>query len=312
MRSAAVLGWLLVVSGGCDTLTAATGGIGQLADTAGQAKDQADKGKDETAKAKKDKKDKGGGAGSAPAEDEDGDRLHAKDAPLNTAIDDKVDFKKGDQYDWRKVSLGGKPGIATFELHWDDEKSNIDIDIFNKFGDSIGKSPPRLEGQQVKKILVQIDEPGIYYLRVSAPTKADASIYTVAIKWKGPPGPPLVAAAPPATPAPAAAGGAPAAPAAPAVPAVPLAFALDPSKLVGSIVQYHREGSMLVLYLDKGSGGKLREGMSGNILEGPEGDKLLDGGTFTIAQVIDGTKSIAHSNYVKQPGKNKRIVVNLK
>ncbi len=93
---------------------------------------------------------------------------------------------------------------------------------------------------------------------------------------------------------------------------MPLAFALDPSKLVGSIVQYHREGSMLVLYLDKGSGGKLREGMSGNILEGPEGDKLLDGGTFTIAQVIDGTKSIAHSNYVKQPGKNKRIVVNLK
>jgi hypothetical protein len=297
---------------GCDTLTSAQSGVGQLADTAGQAKDQADKGKDETAKAKadKDKKKNGGGGAAAPAEDEDGDRLHAKDAPLNTPIDDKVDFSHGDRYDWRKVILGGKPGIATFELHWDEESANIDLDIYNKFGDPIGKSPPKLEGQQVKKILVQIDEPGVYYLRVSAPTKKDASIYTVAIKWKGPGGPPPVAATPAAPATPAAAGGSGGG--APAAPAAPLAFAADPSKLLGSIVQYHREGGTLVLYLDRGSQAKLREGMSGNILDGPEGDKLLDGGTFTISQVIDGNKSIAHSSYAKQPGKNKRIVVNLK
>jgi hypothetical protein len=92
----------------------------------------------------------------------------------------------------------------------------------------------------------------------------------------------------------------------------PVPLASDPTKLLASIVQLHREGSTLVLYLDKGSSAKVREGMTGQILDGPDGDKLLDGATFSVTQVIDGSKSIAQSSYAKPTGKNKRVVLNLK
>ena len=69
----------------------------------------------------------------------------------------------------------------------------------------------------------------------------------------------------------------------------------------------------MTLYLDKGSSDQLRAGMMGTILDGPEGDKPFEGGSFSIAQVIGGSKSIAKSTTLqKSLGKNKRIVVNLK
>ena len=46
-----------------------------------------------------------------------------------------------------------------------------------------------------------------------------------------------------------------------------------------------REGSTVTLYLDKGSSDQLRAGMMGTILDGPEGDKPFEGGSFSIAQV---------------------------
>ncbi len=53
--------------------------------------------------------------------------------------------------------------------------------------------------------------------------------------------------------------------------------------------------------------------MTGTILEGPEGDKPFEGGSFSIAQVVGSSKSIAKSSTLQKPiGKNKRIVVNLK
>ena len=60
------------------------------------------------------------------------------------------------------------------------------IDVFDKFGVNIGKSPRRIEGQSSKKVLLRIDDPGLYYVRVSGPTKADSSIYTMMVKYNGP------------------------------------------------------------------------------------------------------------------------------
>ena len=51
--------------------------------------------------------------------------------------------------------------------------------------------------------------------------------------------------------------------------------------------------------------------MTGNLLEGPEGDKMVDGGAFTISQVLDGTKAIGKSFMKNPPGKNKRVVIHL-
>jgi hypothetical protein len=69
----------------------------------------------------------------------------------------------------------------------------------------------------------------------------------------------------------------------------------------------------VTLYLDKGSSDKLHAGMTGTVLDGPDGDKPFEGGSFSIAQVIGGSKSIAKSSTLSKPlGKNKRIVINLK
>jgi hypothetical protein len=313
MRIAMWLGGTLFVLGwcGCAGLTAATEGVGKVGETAGKAKGEADKGKEEAAKGKGGDK-KGGGGGEE--EDDDGNRLVAKDAQINTPIDDKVNFKKGDKADWRKVQLAGRAGIATFEVHWDEEASNIDIDVFDKFGTNIGKSPPKLEGQQVKKVLVQIDELGQYYFRISAPSAKDGSIYTAQVKWKGPavPLPPPAAAkaedkpgtSPPPPP--------PGPPGPPAPPPPPTALAQDPTKLLANIVTAYKEGSTWVWYIDKGASARVRVGMSGQVLEGPEGDKPLDGATFSITQVIDDNKAIARSTFAKPLGKNKRVVMNLK
>jgi hypothetical protein len=305
----------MFVMSGCAALTSAKSTADSAKGTADDAKSQKDSAtatvKDEKGKAK-------GGDGAAGGEAPAGaTRLEASDAPTNTPISDKIDFKKGKINDWRKFALVGKPGYATFILHWDEETANLDLDVYDSFGTKIGKSPPRLEGQSERKILLRVTDAGTYYVKVSGPTKADNSIYTMEVKWAGAPPPPKPDATvqvqvqqaqqpppqpgqvvpPPGTPAPCPAG----------------QVCLDPNKVYGSIVQMVRENGGVTLYLDKGSSDKLHAGMQGTILDGPDGDKPFEGGSFAITQVVDSGKSIARSTTLqKSLGKNRRISVNLK
>lgn len=304
--------FLLGALGGCAALQSAKGG----ADAAKGAADDAKSQKDSATAAVKDEKDKakGGGGGGGGDSAAGATRLEATEAQINTPISDKIDVKKGKQNDWRKFQLLGRPGWATFELFWDEPSANLDIDVYNQFGVNIGRSPRRIEGQSQKKVLLKISDPGLYYVRISGPSKTDSSIYTMEVKWSGPPAPRPVAQAAPA-PAPAPSGQPVAAPPAPApcppgqtCPTVP-----DPNKVYGTIVSALRDGSSTVLYLDKGSSDQLRVGLQGTVLEGPEGDKPLDGGSFSITRIVDGSKSIAKSVTLQKPiGKNKRVVINLK
>jgi hypothetical protein len=296
---------------GCAALTSAKG----TADSAKGAADDAKSQKDSTTAAVKDEKGKKGGdaAGGGPA---GATRLEATDAPTNTPISDKIDFKKNKINDWRKFELVGKAGYASFILHWDEESANLDIDVYDSFGTKIGKSPPRLEGQSERKILLRISDPGTYYVKVSGPTKVDNSIYTMEVKWAGAPKPPVADGPPPPPPQP---NGNPPPPqpngvvAGQPAPCPPGQTCVDPNKVYGTIVQMVRENGGVTLYLDKGTSDKLRAGMTGTVLDGPEGDKPFEGGSFSISQVVDSGKSIAKSSTLqKSLGKNRRIVVNLK
>jgi hypothetical protein len=304
----ALLAGCAAAAGAQDTASQTKGGLdstkGMIDDTKGQVQAEKDK------KAKADEEKRKLESGEA---DEDGSRLKAKEAPINQAIDDSVDFKKYDRNDWRKFQLEGKAGILTVELHWDDEKSNIDVDVYDTDGVNVGKSPPKLEGQQHKRVLVEVPQPGLYYVRISAPTDKDASIYTLRVKWGGKSklSPPVVAQTPPATPPATPPGTPPPPPGTPPPPAAPVPFASDPTKVLGKIVTAYKEGSTWTLLLDQGSGKKIRAGMSGSVLDGPDGDKLLDGATFTITNVMASNKSEAHAGLSKPLGKNNRFVVNL-
>ena len=247
---------------------------------------------------------KGSKGGDEEPDGEDDDRLKAKDSQINTPLNDKVNNKKGDKDDWRRFQLLGRPGVATFELFWDEESSNLDLDVYDQFGVNIGKSPPRLDGQSSKRILVQIRQTGTYYVRVRAPTEKDRSIYTLNVRWAGPPAA-IAAPTPEHTPP-------PTNPTNPTTPTGPPSPLTDPNKLLASIISAYRDGPGWVLYLDKGSSAKVHQGMSGMILEGGEGDKYLERGDFTISQVVDGGRSIARTALNRPPGKNKRVLINLR
>jgi hypothetical protein len=83
------------------------------------------------------------------------------------------------------------------------------------------------------------------------------------------------------------------------------------AKIVGS----YRDGDgSMVLYLDRGSGQKLKPGMKGHVLQGADGDNLLDGGEFKIHQIVDSTKCIAKIpkfGLASLGAKNTRAVIHL-
>lgn len=318
--SMGLAGGLAVVfaSSGCAAVQGATSAVGETnstvtgaADAAKQSKEIADAGKNGV----KDATGKGGAKGGAGGKDADGDgtRLTAKEAKVNEAITDDVDAKT-DAADWRVFDLAGKPGFLTVELHWDEASADLSVDVYNSFGENVASSP---KGPGTgRKVLTQVDQPGKYYVRITA--NKGASVYTFMAKWAGGGGaaPSAPAPTPPPVaggqiPNPAVPGGAPGAPGAPAAPGgAPVPAADDPMHPRAKILQSYREGSDLVLYIDKGSASNIKAGMTGIILEGADGDKPLDGGTFRITKVVDSTKSIGKAT-VSKIGKNTRCVINL-
>jgi hypothetical protein len=64
----------------------------------------------------------------------------------------------------------------------------------------------------------------------------------------------------------------------------------------------------VIVHLDKGSEAKLKAGMKGFILQGREGDTILEGGEFTITEVLDDDHCVAKTS-LRRIGKNNRCVI---
>ena len=216
---------------------------------------------------------------------------------------DEVSFDKQDMTDWKSVALKGPPGLLTVELRWDDDRSDMNIDLFDGAGQPIGNSPGPLPGAQAKKVAAQIDQPGIYYLRVTAPKAHDGSIYTLIAHWfeghalttQATVESPTIAVSPD--------GGAP-----------PIAADSAPSSyddgggVEGRMVEVYREGEATFLNLDKGSSAGVQVGQTGAILDGRSGEDALPGGSFVITKVVSATRSIAKTSLVSV-GRNSRVVI---
>lgn len=346
VRRAATIGWafasLATANIGCAAFDATKAGVttatSTVSDTKGMVSGvegtaQGIKGDVDTKKKQIDelrgKKD--GGGGGDP--DSDGKRSQAKEAKPNEPITDNLDPPKGDAVDWRYFDLGGKAGRLVVEIHWDDESAILNLDVFDSLGANIATSAGK-EGVQALRTISQIDQPQRIYVKVAA--AKGSTDYTFVVKWAGgpaavaggggggggnvpPPSPP-----PPPPPAPVNGGGGgqvpnpiannagppPVGGMPPAVGAGPVAPpADDPTHPRAKIVQSYREGSDLILYLDKGSASQIKSGMTGAILEG-DTEKLLDGGLIRISKVVDATHSIAKASITKV-GKNTKVVINL-
>src|SRR4051812_27629843 len=120
-------------------------------------------------------------------------RSTANKLDLNKPHTDEVNYQQQDKTDWYEVELKGQAGVLTTLINWDNANSDVNIDVFDAFGAQIAASPVRGKGEKQKKLFTQIDKAGTYYIRVTAPSKVDGTVYTMEAQWQEP----AVAVAPP-------------------------------------------------------------------------------------------------------------------
>src|SRR6478735_5443640 len=99
----------------------------------------------------------------------DAKRSSAQMLDVNKPKTDEVNFGNQDRTDWFQVELKGKAGVLTTLINWDNADSDVNIDVFDAFGAQIAASPGRGKGEKQKKLFTQIDKPGTYFVRVTAP-----------------------------------------------------------------------------------------------------------------------------------------------
>ena len=211
--------------------------------------------------------------------------------------------------DWKKVELKGKPAILNVKLVWQTATSDLNVDLYNAKLEQLAASPAPAPGKTGKDLAWDVTELGVYYIRIQAAKRGDASVYTVTADWQGEEAPPPLP--PPDVPLPP-----------PVVevkkphvhhdPTAPKVKRVHPdSGVQGRIVSAYKEGSSMVLHIDKGSQAGIKVGDVGTILEGPSGADALAGGTFEVTQVIDENHCVAKTS-LKSVGRNTRVAINTK
>lgn len=238
-------------------------------------------------------------------------RSSAQKLDTNKPHTDEVSYANQDKTDWYEVELKGKPQqpVLTTIINWDNANSDVNVDVFDAFGAQIAASPVRGKGEKQKTLYVPIPQPGTYYIRVTAPTKADGTVYTMEAQWQEPtavavaPPPPREEPAPPPEEKPKSPKHGP---------REPHEVREKPAgeSIQARVVSSFREGGSLMMYIDKGSAAGIKQGDSGMVLQGSGGEDPLDGGTFRVVKVIDANKCVGASS-LHSLGKNNRVAITL-
>lgn len=235
-------------------------------------------------------------------------RSGAQILDVNKPHTDEINYQGQDKTDWYRVELHGKPNVLTTKINWDNDASDVRIDVYDEFGQEIAASPVRDKGTKQKKLLTQIDKPGIYFIRVTAPSKVDGTVYTMEAEWEEPP--PVVQAPPPPPPP------------AEVVEEKPTKRRHEPREprepkekptgetVQARVVQAYHEGNALLLNIDKGSAAGIHTGNSGIVLQGAAGEDAVDGGDFKIVKVLDANHSVGSAT-LRSLGKNNRVAITL-
>ena len=235
-------------------------------------------------------------------------RSGAQVLDVNKPHTDEISYQGQDKTDWYRVELHGKPNVLTTKINWDNDASDVRIDVYDEFGQEIAASPVRDKGTKAKKLLTQIDKPGIYFIRVTAPTKTDGTVYTMEAEWDEPP-PVVIQPPPPPPPQPEVVEEKPHKHHEPREPREPREKPTGET-VQARVVNAYREGNALLLNIDKGSAAGIHVGCTGNILQGAAGEDALDGGEFKIIKVLDANKSVGSAT-LRSLNKNNRVAITL-
>lgn len=239
----------------------------------------------------------------------DGNRSGARAILPNTTITDDVSYRGLDRSDWYSIRLEGKPGIFTVDIKWDSAGSDLIVDVFDENGTNLTATPTRRKQETDKRLLTQIEKPGLYYVRVQAAGEKDATAYLLKPQWEEP----KHAVAPPPPPPPKKEEPKPVkhveeTPTPPPPP--PPQAELDgvQARIVSS---YKEEGSpQVMLQIDKGSSAGVKVGTTGVVLEGSSGEHPMSGSDFTVVKIIDAGKCVAKTK-LKSVGRNNRVLLQI-
>lgn len=235
----------------------------------------------------------------------DAKRGGAKLMYINRAETDSVSWPKLLRTKWKRIDIQnpGTQNILDCELHIDNTGADINMDVFNSLGTQIGFSPGPAPNK-LKKLAVQIDDLGTFFVRIQAAQPKDESDFSVTCAWEEQQQ--VAQVEPPKK-------GHPPRPRQPR-PEAPKEETLEEKAEKGTegrIIQSYREGDKTILNMDKGTAAGVRSGTEGTVLAGKSGREPLAGGTFKVVKVLDDGHCVAESG-VKSIGRNNRIVLFLK
>jgi hypothetical protein len=108
-------------------------------------------------------------------------RINATKLELDTVADDTVDAREGDATDWRVLELD-RTGLLDIELHWDNDKANLSLELFDEIGKRLASG--EVVGGKGRTIQFPVKAKGQYYVRVEAARDNDASPYSVKALFK--------------------------------------------------------------------------------------------------------------------------------
>lgn len=231
----------------------------------------------------------------------DAKRGGAKPMLVNRAETDSASWPKLSRTKWKLIEIQnpGTKNTLDCELHIDRTSADINIDLFNSLGTQVGFSPGPAPNQ-MKKLAVQIEELGTYFVRIQAAQPKDESDFSVFCAWDEqaltPDEPPRDITKP-------------SHPSKRPLPSREQTFEEKTEKgTEGRITQSYREGDKTMFNLDKGTAAGVRVGTQGTILVGKSGRQPLTGGSFKVVKILDDGHSVAESS-VESLGRSNRIVL---
>jgi hypothetical protein len=231
----------------------------------------------------------------------DAKRGGAKLMYVNKAETDSVSWPKLLRTKWKRIDIQvpGVQNILDCELRIDNTGADINIDVFNSLGTQIGFSPGPAPNK-LKKLAVQIDELGTYFVRMQAAQPKDESDWSVICAWEE-------QTAPPDPTAPNKPHGKRPKDRSPVAKVETFQDKVD-NGTEGRILSNFRDGGGMTLIIDKGTAAGVHEGTEGTVLEGRSGRQVLEGGGFKVVQVLEDSRCKATSS-VRAIGKNNRVVL---
>lgn len=234
----------------------------------------------------------------------DAKRGGAKLMYINRAETDSVSWPRLQRTKWKRIDITnpGVQNILECELRIDNTGADLNLDVFNSLGTQIGFSPGPTPNK-LKKLSVQIDELGTYFIRLQAAQPRDQSDLSVICTWEEQQAAPEPKEKEPKVRKPKQPK--------PEVKGEETIEEKAEKGTEGRIIQSYREGDKTILNLDKGAAAGVKQGTEGTVLAGKSGREPLAGGTFRVTKVLDDGKCQAESS-VKSIGKNNRMVLFLK